>query len=66
MCGFVLSASFMLHFQWKVPKEIRNGLDLISCSDLKKAYAHVLIAKACHCMDLSVSDFLVLLCFSCT
>ena len=40
--------------KWKVPKEIRQGLEYLPDAEFKQAYVFVLIAKARHCMDLSV------------
>ena len=45
---------FVFFLQWKVPKEIRQGLEFLPDAEFKQAYVFVLIAKARHCMDLSV------------
>ena len=49
--------------KWKVPKEIRQGLEYLPDAEFKQAYVFVLIAKARQCMDLSVRIMNVFGCF---
>ncbi|XP_076470196.1 integrator complex subunit 8-like isoform X2 [Babylonia areolata] len=54
--GLHPSQIIALNDRWKVPKEIRQGLEFLPDAEFKQAYVFVLIAKARHCMDLSIFD----------
>nr|KAG5712950.1 hypothetical protein BaRGS_021744 [Batillaria attramentaria] len=54
--GLHPSQIIALNDRWKVPKEIRQGLVYLPDAEFKQAYVYVLIAKARHCMDLSIFE----------
>ncbi|KAK7115409.1 integrator complex subunit 8-like [Littorina saxatilis] len=54
--GLHPSQIIALNEKWKVPREIRQGLEYLPDAEFKQAYVFVLIAKARHCMDLSLFE----------
>ncbi|KAL8569201.1 hypothetical protein ACOMHN_051881 [Nucella lapillus] len=54
--GLHPSQIIALNDRWKVPKEIHKALECVPDAEFKQVYVYVLIAKARHCMDLSIFD----------